>query len=148
MNSEFNDANESPGFLLWQVTAIWQRSIRQALEPFELTHPQFVLLYSCHWLSQQAGRAGITQVQLAQHARVDVSVTSQVLRTLQKRGLIDRNPHPTDTRANLIMVTPVGVDLAKRAVRAVEEADHTFFSTLDDADRDEMIRFMLRLLTH
>lgn len=148
MSSEFNDANESPGFLLWQVTSLWQRSIRQALEPFELTHPQFVLLYSCYWMKQQTGRDDATQVQLAQHARVDVNVTSQVLRTLQKRGLIDRGPHPTDTRAKLITITPEGGELAKRAVRAVEEADHTFFSTLDGASRDEMMRLMRRLLTY
>jgi len=127
MSSDFNDANDSPGFLLWQVTTIWQRSIRQALDPFELTHSQFVLLYSCYWLNQQAERAGVTQVQLAQHTKVDVNVTAQVVRTLQKRGLIDRKPHPTDARANLLTVTQEGISIATRAVRAVEEADRTFF---------------------
>ncbi len=147
MSSEFTEATDSPGFLLWQVTTIWQRRIRQALESFELTHTQFVLLFSCHWLYHKAGRPGVTQVQLAQHTKVDVNVASQVLRTLQKRGLIDRTPHATDTRAKVITVTPTGIDLATRAVRAVEAADRTFFSLLGDASKDEMIRLMFRLLT-
>ncbi|QSO52032.1 winged helix-turn-helix transcriptional regulator [Alicyclobacillus curvatus] len=147
MSSDFSNANDSPGFLLWQVTATWQKNIRQALEPFELTHPQFVLLYSCYWLNLQVDRAGVTQVHLARHTKVDVNVTSQVLRTLQKRGLIDRKPHPTDTRANLIVVTQDGISLATRAVRAVEDVDRTFFSVLTDAERHEMVGFMLQLLT-
>lgn len=148
MSSYFNDANDSPGFLLWQVTVVWQKRIREALEPFDLTHPQFVLLYSCHWLHQEAKRDDVTQVQLAQHTKVDVNVTSQVLRALQKRGLIHRRPHPTDTRANLITVTEQGIILATSAVRAVEEADRTFFSVLNDTYRGEMVRFMLELLHH
>lgn len=147
MSSEFTDAKDSPGFLLWQVTTVWQRRIRQALEPFALTHTQFVLLFSCYWLYHKAGHSGVTQVQLAQHTNVDVNVASQVLRTLQKRGLIDRTPHSTDTRANVITVTPIGIDLATRAVRAVEAADRRFFSLLGDASKDEMIRLMLRLLS-
>jgi DNA-binding MarR family transcriptional regulator len=78
---------------------------------------------------------------------VDVTVASQVLRTLQRRGLIDRTPHPTDTRAKVITVTPTGIDLATRAVRAVEAADRAFFSRLGAESKREMIRLMVRLLT-
>jgi DNA-binding MarR family transcriptional regulator len=132
MNSKFNKAEESPGFMLWQVTTIWQRAIRIALEPFELTHPQFVLLFSCKWLNDKNDHTGITQVQLAQHAKMDVNVTSQVLRTLEKKGYIRRRPHPTDSRANVISVTTSGDEIASRAVQAVEAEDRTFFSGLGD----------------
>lgn len=130
MSSEFNNAEESPGFMLWQVTNLWQKSMRNALEPFELTHPQFVLLFSSKWLSERAESGGITQVQLAQHAQMDVNVTSQVLRTLEKKGYIERRPHPTDSRANLISVTKAGDEVASQAVKAVEMEDRAFFSCL------------------
>jgi DNA-binding MarR family transcriptional regulator len=144
MNSEFNDAKDSPGFLLWQVTNIWQKDIRHALEPFDLTHPQFVLLFSCQWLNDKANSSGVTQIQLAQHAKVDVNVTSQVLRTLEKNGCVKRSPHPTDTRANVITMTQSGSELASRAVQAVEAADRAFFSGIGD-DRGELIRLLLQL---
>ena len=35
---------ESPGFLLWKISNAWQRRLRVALQPYELTHSQFVLL--------------------------------------------------------------------------------------------------------
>ncbi|WNR44125.1 MarR family winged helix-turn-helix transcriptional regulator [Paenibacillus roseipurpureus] len=130
MSSEFNNAEESPGFMLWQVTNLWQKAIRNALDPFELTHPQFVLLFSCKWLNEKNDDTGITQVQLAQHAQMDVNVTSQVLRTLEKKGYIERRPHPTDSRANIISVTKTGDEIASQAVQAVEREDRAFFSGL------------------
>jgi DNA-binding MarR family transcriptional regulator len=130
MSSEFNKAEESPGFMLWQVTNLWQKAIRIALEPYELTHPQFVLLFSCKWLNEKNDHTGITQVQLAQHAQMDVNVTSQVLRILEKKGYIERRPHPTDSRANIISVTKTGDEIASLAVQAVEMEDRAFFSGL------------------
>ncbi|WP_221469258.1 MarR family winged helix-turn-helix transcriptional regulator [Cohnella nanjingensis] len=146
MNSEFKEANDSPGFLLWQVTNVWQKEIRHALEPLDLTHPQFVLLFSCQWLNDKAGHAGVTQIQLAQHAQVDVNVTSQVLRTLERKGYVVRGAHPTDTRAKAIMPTPAGDALASRAVQAVEAADRAFFASLPEEDRGQLIRTMLQLI--
>lgn len=144
MSSEYEESNESPGFLLWQVTNVWQKEIRRALEPLDLTHPQFVLLFSCKWLNDK-GQGGVTQIQLAQHAKVDVNVTSQVLRTLETRGYIARNPHPTDTRAKVITVTPLGSELAVRAVKAVEASDRAFFGGLGD-DTSKLMGLMLRLI--
>ena len=40
---------ESPGFLLWKVSNAWQRKQRAALQPFGLTHSQFVLLATATW---------------------------------------------------------------------------------------------------
>ena len=147
MSSEFNSAGESPGFMLWQVTNIWQRAMRKTLEPFELTHPQFVLLFSCKWLNEQNDQSGITQVQLAQHVKMDVNVTSQVLRTLEKKGYIKRRPHPTDSRANVISVTMSGDELASRAVQAVETEDRAFFSGLGNeiGNLNQLLQKLLHL---
>ncbi|CAN7227960.1 MULTISPECIES: MarR family winged helix-turn-helix transcriptional regulator [unclassified Paenibacillus] len=147
MSSKYSNAEESPGFMLWQVTNIWQKAIRKALDPFELTHPQFVLLFSCKWLNEKNDHSGITQVQLAQHAQMDVNVTSQVLRTLEKKGYIERRPHPTDSRANVISVTKSGDVIASQAVRAVEEEDRAFFSDLGD-DIGLLNRILKRLAHH
>ena len=46
----FEKPEESTGFLLWQVTNLWQREIKKALEKYGLTHSQFVLLASMYWL--------------------------------------------------------------------------------------------------
>ncbi len=90
----FENAGDSPGFLLWQVTNLWQREIKKALEKFRLTHSQFVLLASAFWLSQH--QEDVMQVNLSAHTKIDPMTTSKVLRTLQTKGLLKRQEHHTD----------------------------------------------------
>jgi DNA-binding MarR family transcriptional regulator len=127
--SEHRSAEESTGLLLWQVTNRWQAAQRAALAPFRLTHVQFVLLASLAWLQSEQP---VTQRQLADHAATDPMMTSQVLRALQRKGLIERAPHPTDRRAQSLEVTAAGSRLANKAVHAVEACDRAFFNSLDE----------------
>ncbi|MFE9791799.1 MarR family winged helix-turn-helix transcriptional regulator [Streptomyces goshikiensis] len=117
---------ESPGFLLWHVTLRWQRDIAAALTPLDLTHVQFVLLACNWWLNGQGERPN--QLAVARQAGTDVKMTSQVLRTLEKKGLIEREVDPADTRAKRLRVTALGAELAPRAIAAVEEVDARFFA--------------------
>ncbi|OKI66443.1 MarR family winged helix-turn-helix transcriptional regulator [Streptomyces sp. MJM1172] len=117
---------ESPGFLLWHVTLRWQRDIAAALTPLDLTHVQFVLLACTWWLNGQGERPN--QLAVARQAGTDVKMTSQVLRTLEKKGLVEREVDPADTRAKRLRVTALGAELAPRAIAAVEEVDARFFA--------------------
>jgi DNA-binding MarR family transcriptional regulator len=120
-------ADDSPGLLLWQVTNRWQAAQRAALKPYDITHVQFVLLATLTYL-QASGP--VTQKTLADMAATDPMMTSQVLRTLESRGLVHRPPHPTDRRARAVAVTDAGRDLANQAVIAVEACDAAFFAGL------------------
>ena len=112
----FASTEESTGLLLWQVTNRWQAAQRAALQPFGLTHVQFVLTAALTWLGSDGP---VTQRQLADFAGTDPMMTSQVVRALVARGLVDRSPHPGDGRA-----------LVNRAVVAVEACDEAFFGPL------------------
>lgn len=120
---------QSSGFLLWQVTNLWQREIKKALEIYNLTHSQFVLLASIHWLSLHG--KDVTQIVLSAHTKIDPMTTSTVLRTLQKKDLIHRQEHATDTRAKTISLTQNGISITKQAVVTVENFDKQFFSILE-----------------
>ena len=127
LTTEFDSADDSPGLLLWRVTNRWQAAQRAALKPFGLTHVQFVLLASLAWLENEGV---VTQQRLAEHAAADPMMTSQVLRALEQRGLVERRPHPQDGRAKALSVTGAGRRLADRAVVVVEGCDRDMFSTL------------------
>jgi DNA-binding MarR family transcriptional regulator len=128
LDTQHATPDESPGLLLWQVTNRWQAAQRATLKPFRLTHVQFVLLASLTWLDADGP---VTQKALAQHAATDPMMTSQVLRALEQRGLVERAPHPSDGRARALAATPAGRKLANRAVKAVEACDDAFFAALD-----------------
>jgi len=119
----------SPGFLLWHATLRWQRLIAAALRPLELTHVQFVLVAVLWWFTEVRGERP-TQRALADQAGTDRMMTSQVLRALEGRGLLERPQHPTDSRARELRLTAAGADLALRAIGVVEEVDRSFFSAV------------------
>ena len=113
--------------LLWQVTNRWQAAQRAALKPFGLTHVQFVLLASLTWLNADGA---VSQRRLAEHAVTDPMMTSQVLRELEQRALVERATDQEDKRARAITVTEDGIALANRAIVAVEACDAAFFAAL------------------
>lgn len=133
----------SPGLALWRVTLRWQRQITAVLKPFDLTHVQFVLLTSAWWLTEE-GAEQPSQRRLAEFADTDVMMTSQVLRTLERKDLIERRSDPADARSKVISVTDTGRSLALRAVRDVEAVDHEFFAPVDV----EHLISLLRTLEH
>lgn len=126
--SNYELPSDSPGFLLWQVTNTWQRKQRATLKTVDLTHVQFVLLTTLAWLSKDGQR--VTQTVLSQHAKTDVMMTSQVVRTLVAKNLMTRVQHPVDTRANVLALTQAGHDVMERAIRLVEQVDSEFFACL------------------
>ncbi|MBS1638287.1 MAG: MarR family transcriptional regulator [Bacteroidetes bacterium] len=137
----FDKAEDSSGFLLWQVTSLWQRELKKALEAHGITHAQYVLLASIHWLTLQQEQ--VTQIMLSSHTKIDPMTTSTVLRTLQAKGLVKREEHATDTRAKTVVLTAEGKKTVKQAVITVEKFDAAFFSRLGNKTVD----FNKRLLT-
>ncbi|EMO64806.1 MarR family winged helix-turn-helix transcriptional regulator [Leptospira borgpetersenii] len=121
---------ESTGFLFWQITNLWQKRIRENLLILDLTHVQFVLLASLAWFEETSQKA--TQVRLAEHAKTDVMMTSKVLRSLESKKLLTRQPDPEDSRANCLFLTLEGKKLVEKAVHIVESTDKLFFSILKD----------------
>jgi DNA-binding MarR family transcriptional regulator len=130
LGSRFSAA-ESPGLLLWRVTNRWQAAMRAALRPHDLTHVQYVLLASLTWLEDREPERLVTQVDLAGFASTDPMMTSQVLRGLERAGLVERSPHPTDGRARVLHTTAEGASAARQATADVEAADAAFFAAVD-----------------
>ncbi len=128
--SSFKTPKVSPGFLLWQVTNDWQRKQREVLRPLGLTHVQFVLLACIGWL--QENREGeISQADVAAQAKTDLMMTSQVVRTLEKKRWLERKHSKTDARAFSLALTDAGWKLIQKALQLVEATDRAFFARLD-----------------
>jgi DNA-binding MarR family transcriptional regulator len=129
IGSRHETPEASPGFVLWQVATLWQRDVREALGPTGLTHAQFVVLATSAFLEAERERTGepLTQSDVAAQARTDAVMTHEVLRTLEKKKLIQRLAHPSDARARMIVLTTDGRRMARRAIAAVEKVDSAFF---------------------
>ncbi len=127
---------ESPGYLLWRVNALWKSSIEKVLKTLDLTHPQFVVLATTGWLTQDGIHTN--QITISQTAGLDPNTTSQILRSLEKKKLIERI-HSIDERAKSPMLTAKGKEILSQAMPAVEKADAIFFNVLPSKELNSLI---------
>ena len=125
---KFKSPDDSPGYLLGQVTLLWQRRQKKVLDPLNLTQTQFILLAALGWLSRE--KEDVTQIDIANQGNADRMMVSKVLRTLEDKKFISREEHQTDTRAKVIKLTKIGAEVLQEALEAIESADIAFFSTL------------------
>lgn len=126
MNFGFKKAEDSPGFLLWQLTNQWQQQQRKALQPLGITHPQFVALAGILWLSNQ-NEQGPSQNQVAEFTQIDKMMMSDLVKTLLDKKLIERFRQLSDKRAYSLNLTDKGHQLTLKAIPLVEGVDTRFF---------------------
>jgi len=132
---------EKPGFLLWHATLRWQRAVTAALKPTGLTHVQFVLLASTWFLEDRTGPP--SQRELAEHAGTDAMMTSQVVRSLEAEGLVERRTDTRDARVKRLTVTAAGRRAAAQALAVIDGIDREFFGPV--GDRAELVSLLLAL---
>lgn len=146
MSEAFNSVHDTPqqsmGFLLWHVSTTWRRSIETALTTLGLTHPQFVVLATLGWLTRHGDR--VTQVAIGKMAGLDPNTNSQIIKGLEKKGLVTRLPS-CDGRAKNVSLTPQGSKLLSHALPAVEQMDAKFFNPLIDKEMNALIQIFQKL---
>jgi DNA-binding MarR family transcriptional regulator len=127
MESKFKTPENSPGFLLWKLTTEWQKKLRMALKPLDLTHVQFVFLASLQWLAFQTN-TDITQSHIAETSKMDKMVISETTKKLLEKNLITRKRHKTDSRSYMLGLSENGLKLIDQALPIVEAIDIKFFN--------------------
>jgi len=124
----YTQPEENSGYLLWQVSMRWQLRMNQHLDQVGITLTQFSLLAGLYWLNLQGEL--VTQQRLANYANTDKMMTSKVLQTLEKKGLVERLNNPQDGRARQLRLTEPAKALLQRANGIVEQVDKAFFDPI------------------
>ena len=120
----------------------WHSMIKKELKKMNLTHPQFVVLASLAYLSQNGNE--ITQIMISKLAGIDVMTVSQILNLLEKNDFVKRKEHSKDTRAKAVILSKKGEEVLQKAVPLVEQIDEIFFEKLD-TDEEQFKHFLARL---
>ena len=124
-HSLYNSRDESTGFLFWQLSTLWQRKIKEVLNPFNLTHTQYVILAVIEDLQETV--TDINQKLISDISTIDVMTVSSTIRLLERKKLIKRKKSRTDTRAYTIINSKIGSNLLIKAIKEVEKVDRLFF---------------------
>lgn len=140
----FEHPEDSPGFLLWQTTMIWQRQIKKALEPYDIAHAQFVIMACLMWFEAHGHET--TQILISTVTHLDKMTVSKSLKKLTMQGYVHRIEHASDTRAKSVTLTPRGKELVRILVPVVESIDSTFFGQASQAEQQQLIQILGRLV--
>jgi DNA-binding MarR family transcriptional regulator len=130
----FEDPTDSLGFSIWKTALLWQKAVKERLDPVGITHVQFLLLNSLATLNKNQNLA-ITQRMLSDHSGCDKMMTSKVLRTLEERKLVYRKNHHSDTRSWSLLLSTKGLEVLRDATAAFTEAENAFFEFLGKKER-------------
>ncbi len=127
---------------LWQVYSEWNRGVKRALDSIDLTPSQSMILSSLLFLSKL--QEHVTQIDLSLHSKIDPMTTSTIIRILERKELVKRKEHATDTRAKVVVLTSYGTKMTKQAVKIIEKFDVQFFESL--ANRSKTFHSSLTML--
>ena len=120
----------------------WHSIIKKELKKMNLTHPQFVVLASLAYLSQDSNE--VTQVMISKLSGIDVMTVSQILNLLEKNDFVKRKEHSRDTRAKVVILNKKGEEILQTAVPLIEQIDELFFGKLDN-NEEQFKHFLVRL---
>lgn len=139
----FDTPEDSPGFLLWQTTMMWQRQIKKALEAYNVSHAQFVIMATLMWF--EAHGQDRTQIAIVHQTKLDKMTVSKSLKKLAEFGFVNRIEHETDTRAKSVSLTEKGKAMVHTLVPIVEGVDSRFFSKASESAQKSLVQILAKL---
>jgi DNA-binding MarR family transcriptional regulator len=142
----FDQPEESPGFLLWQTTITWQRLIKKGLDPYGISHAQFVILAITLWFESKNHE--IMQSLIIRQSKLDKMTVSKALKKLVMEGYVKRIEHKEDTRAKSVLLTKKGKELASKLIPIVEKIDEKFFAVIKKGNRLSLINILNNLVSN
>ncbi|NVM99534.1 MarR family winged helix-turn-helix transcriptional regulator [Arthrobacter sp. SDTb3-6] len=129
-----------------------RRTWAEQLAPWEMTPHQWralmTLLRACTpGLDAPAGPSapGVRLKDLAERLRIAPRSATEVVDQLEAKGLVRRDPDPTDRRATLVVATAAGQQLFADITAQRRDRSSEYFARLAAEDRAELARILALL---
>ena len=117
--------------------------VAAALQPFDVSPAGGLVL----GILKDAGQP-IPPNYISERLIVSRATVTGVLDTLVKRGLVRREPHPTDRRMVLVHLTNAGSRMADKVRRTVHHAEAEWMGSLSEHERAQLTELLGKLQRH
>lgn len=136
------EADAKLGMLLFEVSKLIKRRFEDLTREYGMTLPQW------RTLAELQKQGGISQSALAAAIDSDPMTISGILDRLEKRGVIEREPDPSDSRAKIARVTPEGAALVTTSRAVGREMVNQALDGLDEEEREALTRGLTHIQTN
>jgi DNA-binding MarR family transcriptional regulator len=128
------------GWMLDQANHALGSEVAAALAPLELGQRGFCVLSA-------AMDAGLTQTELAGMIGLDKTTMVVTVDDLERKGLAERVPSPTDRRARVIKVTGAGRNKVAEGQRIVMDVQNDVLEALPPSERAAFVAGLMQLVS-
>jgi DNA-binding MarR family transcriptional regulator len=127
------------GFHLRMASAAIARDFATELSDLDLTQKQYAVL------ELVAANVAVSQVDLARTLGTDRATMMALVDRLDARGLLVRQPSPSDRRRQDLLLTAAGSALLADARRRIARHERRFKARLGNADTQRLMQLLQRL---
>ena len=124
--------SQSTGFQTNHMARLLTQALAEALKPLGLAPAQFIVLIEL-W-----DGVAVTQRELMLRLDVEQATMGNTLKRMERDGLITREPHPSDNRAQLIRATPRAAALELPAKRASKRINAVATASLTRVEQETL----------
>jgi DNA-binding MarR family transcriptional regulator len=135
-----NPLSRNPLFNLLRLGKRYGHLLEDRLQPLGLSRSQ------ARVLTLLAENNGLTASDLLPCIAVEPASMTRLLQGLERAGLVERQPHPTDGRASLLSLTERGRAEQRRVVELMADLDRELSSVLTEKEEGELLQILSRLL--
>jgi DNA-binding MarR family transcriptional regulator len=127
------------GFVISDVHRLITAAVDKEVSTLGLTRSQLRVVL--HLMRSD----GISQVNLADDLQLGKVTVGGLLDRLQEKGLIERCPHPSDRRSNLVYLTLADQNIYKSIVKAGRVVLDQVLAGINKAEQKQLIDLLLRV---
>lgn len=128
--------------ILWQLDSARRRLLRPYFLEIGLTLGQG----QPRILKNLAELGSMSQRELADVCRLDVTTMSRTLDRLEEAGLLEREPNPECRRSHRILLTPDGRKKAEQVIAGFQKIDDRLLEGLSDNEIEGILTGLRRML--
>ncbi len=131
-------------YLVGRLDHVLNRRLRDNLLPLGLTVPQYTTL------SFLSTHGQLSNAQLAERSLISPQSANEMVKMMESRGWILREPDPNHGRIIHIMLTAEGQDLLRQCDVVVAQVEASMLADMDDSTRAQFhhqLRALVRMLS-
>lgn len=128
------------GFVVNKVGERINHRIEKVIAPHGLAIRQYGMMVLLRDEGPQA------QIVLSQKVGLDRTSVMRTIDMLEARGLVRRDPNPSDRRKHSVALTDAGTELLERTLTEVREAERHVTATLSEQEQTQLLSLLGRLL--
>lgn len=89
---------------------------------------------------------GVIARDLAEVSNTTPASVASLVKGLEQRGLVERQPDPDDSRVKLLRATPAGADIVAGYEQAMIEANHAVFAVLSQEEKETLLSLLNKVI--